>query len=235
MIEAGSQVTDKGWQAAILQDLKNTLVTKPWSRELFLRGSLAHGLADGESDVDLVVAILEQEFDSAVKELVFTLPQSLPGKLPPWFDTIVRDFGGVGLVYLLQIDEHKWGELDVYALPANRRQQFVDNDRARSLWKRCSSADCGDAKPPNVDNTRRYYSHLASCDPQQAVLACYLTIFLLRKRLLRRDRFQTFSDTYAAALSVRDLIVRTCYPGRPEHGWYGLEKVVESAVSIRAI
>jgi predicted nucleotidyltransferase len=221
------EVTDNGWQAAILQDVKNILVNRPWSQELLLRGSLARGSGDAQSDVDLVVIIAEGEFDKGVTDLACTLPRSLPGRLPPWFDTLVRDFGGVGLVYLLEIGEENWGELDLYVLPESCRCRLIEHERARSLWRRCSPPDRFDAVSANVGAARQHYGKLAISDPLQAVLACYLAIFLLRKRLLRGNRLQIFADTYAAALPVRDLIILTCYPDRPEHGWYGLEKVIE--------
>jgi hypothetical protein len=221
------KVSANGWQAAILQDVKNILADKPWSQELLLRGSLARGSGDAESDVDLVVIIAERELDKGLNDLACILPQSFPGRLPPWFDTLVRDFGGVGLVYLLEIGEGNWGELDVYALPESRRHQLIEHEPTRSLWRRCSPQNRLDAMPADVDGARQHYRKLAISDPLQAVLACYVAIFLLRKRLLRGNRFQIFADTYAAALSVRDLIIFTCYPDRPEHGWYGLEEVTE--------
>ena len=67
----------------------------------------------------------------------------------------------------------------------------------------------------------------AGADVEQAVLACYVAMFLLRKRLIRGDRLQTFADTYATALRVRDLIFAACYADRPERGWRDVPHAAE--------
>jgi predicted nucleotidyltransferase len=223
-VESGDKAGD--WKAATLRDIRKTLVDRPWSRDMFLRGSLAKGSEDSESDIDLVVTVAEDQFEAAIHDLSCTLPQSLPGWLPPWLDVIVRDFGGVGFVYLLQIGKQAWGQLDIYLLPRGRRRRLFEHELVRSLWSRDDLDVAEDLVAENVDAARRRYGQWAIRDLQQAVLGCYVGMFLLRKRLLRGDRFQIFSDTYATAQCVRDFVVLACYPDRPEHGWHGLPEVI---------
>jgi hypothetical protein len=223
-VEIGFAAVDKSWHAAVLNDLRNTLLDRKWSRDILLRGSLARGSGDSESDIDLVVTVAEQEFDAAIHDLSCVLPASLPGRLPPWLDGLVRDFGGIGFLYLLRVNEQKWGQIDVYLLPHGRRRRLLDQEFVLSLSPRYSP-DGGDDSM--VDVARSRYQQLATRDLQQALLACYVAIFLLRKRIIRRDRLQIFADTYAAAQCLRDFVVLACYPDRREHGWHGLAKVAE--------
>jgi hypothetical protein len=217
---------DQPWQSRTLDDVNRLLLARPWARETLLRGSLARGAGDTESDIDLVAITADAEFETALRDLTGKLPHSLPGRLPPWLDGIVRDFGGMGFVYLLHVDERKWGQLDIYLLPQSRKQQLLDNEFALAL--QCD----GGIKPfaghaaASVDDARRdFEEHGAAVE--QALLACYVAMFLLRKRLIRGDRLQTFADTYATALRVRDLIFAAYYADRPERGWRDLANAAE--------
>ena len=188
---------------------------------------MARGAGDTESDIDLVAIAADAEFETALRDLTGKLPHALPGRLPPWLDGIVRDFGGMGFVYLLHVGERKWGQLDIYLLPQSRKQQLLDNEFALAL--QCDGGIkpfAGQAATP-VDAARRDFEVHAGADVEQAVLACYVAMFLLRKRLIRGDRLQTFADTYATALRVRDLIFAACYADRPERGWRDLPHAAE--------
>ncbi|MGA8821164.1 MAG: nucleotidyltransferase domain-containing protein [Xanthobacteraceae bacterium] len=217
----------RGWQSHVLDDVNRRLLASLWTRETLLRGSMARGSADSESDIDLVAVTADAEFETALRDLTSELPQFLPGRLPPWLDGIVRDFGGMGFVYLLRISEQKWGQLDIYLLPQSRKQQLLDNEFALAL--QCDGGIkpfAGQAATP-VDSARRHFEEHAGADVEQAVLACYVAMFLLRKRLIRGDRLQTFADTYATALRVRDLIFAACYADRPERGWRDVPNAAE--------
>ncbi len=218
---------DQRWQSRVLDDVNRILLARPWARETLLRGSMARGAGDTESDIDLVAIAADAEFETALRDLTGKLPHALPGRLPPWLDGIVRDFGGMGFVYLLHVGERKWGQLDIYLLPQSRKQQLLDNEFALAL--QCDGGIkpfAGQTAAP-VDAARRNFEVHAGADVEQAVLACYVAMFLLRKRLIRGDRLQTFADTYATALRVRDLIFAACYADRPERGWRDLPHAAE--------
>ena len=229
MVETGTvdAAVRGSWHALILQDLKNSLAARPWSRDILLRGSLARGVEDFESDLDLVVTVAEEDFEAALHDLSCMLPLSLQGRLPPWLDGIVRDFGGSGFVYLVQVDEQKWGQVDIYLLPHGRQRRLLDNELVLLLRRGSDPKPADDATFARIDVARRRYEELAIHDLQQAVLACYVALFLLRKRLVRRDRLQTFADTYATALRVRDMVFAACYADRSERGWRDLPPAAE--------
>jgi predicted nucleotidyltransferase len=229
MVEAGTvdAAVRGSWHALVLQDLKKSLAARPWSRDILLRGSLARGVEDFESDLDLVVTVAEADFAAALDDLLCTLRLSLQGRLPPWLDGIVRDFGGTGLVYLVQVGEQKWGQVDIYFLPHGRQRLLLDNEHVLLLRRGSDPEPADDAMFVRIDVVRRRYEEFAIHDLQQAVLACYVALFLLRKRLVRRDRLQTFADTYATALRVRDMVFAACYADRPERGWRDLPPAAE--------
>ena len=229
MVEAGTvdAAVRGSWHALVLQGLKSTLAERPWSRDILLRGSLARAAGDLESDIDLVAVVAEEEFEAALRDLSGALPRALPGRLPPWLDRIVTDFGGLGFVYLVQVDEKKWGQVDIYLLPQGREQRLLDNEFVLSLRRGHDPKPCDDAMSAHIDGVCRRYEELAARDLQQAVLACYVALFLLRKRLTRGDRLQMFADTYATALRVRDLVFAACYADQPVRGWRDLPPAAE--------
>jgi hypothetical protein len=211
----------QGWQALVLQDVKRALLARPWSRDLFLRGSLARGSADSESDIDLVATVPGAAFEVALADLTGALPHSFPGSLPPWLDALVRDFGGVGFVYLIELGAQKWGQLDIYLLPHARRHRLNEheNEFAVRFSTRDGVEDGDSVVAADVDTMRRLFEEHALRDLQQAVLACYVTMVLWRKRLVRGDRVQAFAETYAAARCVRNLVFLACCPDATGYGW----------------
>jgi len=217
MAKALEEASDQNWHGAVLRDLEHALVEKPWCEDIYLRGSLARGSEDSESDIDLVVTVAEDEFNAALHELCSAPPLFLRDRLPPWLDFLVRDYGGIGHVYLLQLNEQKWVQIDIYLLPRSLRGRLVGHEPTLFLRTRKENGECGDSMGGSIDLVRRQYEQSAANDIQQAVLSCYIAIFLLRKRLIRRDHLQTFAGTYAAAKCVRDLTVLACQV--PEHGW----------------
>jgi len=224
MAEAGTvgAAVRGGWHALVLRDLQNTLAARPWSRDILLRGSLAQGKEDVESDLDLVVTVPEADFEVALHDLSSKLPLLLQGRLPPWLDAIVTDFGGLGFVYLVQVDAQKWGQVDIYLLPQGRQRRLLDSEFAQTLHHGDHAKPPDDAMFARIDAARRRYAELAVDDLKQAVLACYVALFLLRKRLARKDRLQIFADSYAAALRARDLVFAACYANEPVRGWRDL-------------
>jgi hypothetical protein len=213
------------WHGRVLEELKNSLLARPWARDLLLRGSLARGLDDGESDIDLVVTVADAAFAGALDDLRGTPPLSPPPHLPPWLDDLVRDFGGLGLVYLHVIDAHTWGQIDLYLLPQSRRDRLFDREFFVAL-STCNRIAPSEAPTPDeVDAVRGRHAQRAARERENVVMGCYVALLLLRKRIVRGDRLQIFADTYAAAARVKDLVYRACSPDGMEYGWRDVERI----------
>ena len=211
------------WHGRVLEELKSGLLARPWARDLLLRGSLARGLDDSESDIDLVVTVADAAFVDALEDVRSTPPFS--PHLPPWLDDLVRDFGGLGFVYLLQVDAHKWGQIDLYLLPRSRRDRLFDCEFSVTLSTRNRTDACDIPMPAEIDAACRSRAESAASDLHNIVMGCYIALFLLRKRIVRGDRLQTFADTYAAAERVRDLVYLACNPDGPEYGWRDVQRI----------
>jgi hypothetical protein len=213
------------WQTGVLEDLKAAFLQRSWCRGMLLRGSLAQGSQDADSDIDLVVTVDEKGFETALQDLS-VLPSPV---LPPWLDTIVRDFGGVGFVFLLQVAPEKWGQIDIYFLPHGRRQWLLDNEPSIPLWTSDAAYSRNEAMTAQAHAVCLHFAQRALQDLPQAVLGCYVALFLLRKRIVRHDRLQAFADTYAAALSLRTLISLACSRELSEWGWRAVPAMAEHA------
>lgn len=214
------------WQRPTLDKLVERLATKPWTRDVLLRGSLARGQEDAVSDLDVVVTVDASDFADSVRDLARGLPLETGARMAPWVDGLVRDFGGLGFVYLLEVSPGRWGQIDVYVLPHDHRMGLLGHGPVLTMWSRQCATTRPSAGDLDVDRYRHERISAALRDCGQALMGCYVATFLLRKRLERGQGTQTFADTYLLAQAVRDLLVVSCHPQRPEHGWHGLGEVI---------
>lgn len=81
--------------------------------QAFLRGSLSRGDADAHSDIDLLCVVPPAKFEAYIKSVQEMINSKYPDALPGWTDTIVKDFGGVGFVWLIE-HEGRIHQLDLY-------------------------------------------------------------------------------------------------------------------------
>jgi len=227
----GGAVARDDWQTGALEILIEALAARPWSGDILLRGSLARGLADADSDIDLAVTVAEGDFQAALGELFHDLPKSLAGRLPGWIDSIVSDFGGTGIVYLFQRAPDKWGQIDIYLLPAGCRQRLLGhgNEFARCVRSGRAVAPSEAATAETLDRERRRFMSFAAGTAEAGAMGCYVSAYLLRKRLVRGDGVQAFADTYATARHVRDMILRSCLPNRADLGWRDIGQAAETS------
>ncbi|KAG9950623.1 hypothetical protein KCU85_g3359, partial [Aureobasidium melanogenum] len=81
--------------------------------QVYVRGSLARGDADPHSDIDLLCVVAPHEFASYVDQIDVGIREQHNPVSARWVDTIVKDFGGVGFVYLVEFDKQLY-QLDLY-------------------------------------------------------------------------------------------------------------------------
>jgi predicted nucleotidyltransferase len=79
----------------------------------YSRGSLARGDADRYSDIDLLCVVTPDKFKQYVEQVDEMLGKNHKLLTPGWVDTIVKDFGGVGFVYLIE-EQDKIYQADLY-------------------------------------------------------------------------------------------------------------------------
>lgn len=100
-------------QYGLMADVLKSCAEIDGLEQAFLRGSLSRGDADEHSDIDLLCVVPPAKFDAYIKAAQKMINEKYPDALPGWTDTIVKDFGGVGFVWLIE-HEGKVRQLDLY-------------------------------------------------------------------------------------------------------------------------
>ncbi|EHK43113.1 hypothetical protein TRIATDRAFT_285763 [Trichoderma atroviride IMI 206040] len=100
-------------QFEILQSISQTCRHCSGLEQLFVRGSLARGDFDLNSDVDLLCVVAAPEYINFIKKVDSDIKEHHGALMERWVDTIVKDFGGIGFVYLLQTEKGPF-QLDLY-------------------------------------------------------------------------------------------------------------------------
>ena len=100
-------------QFSMLEQLLQTCRLFPGLERVHIRGSLARGDADPYSDIDLLCVVSPKEFASFIQKVDTGIRERHNALGEAWVDTIVKDFGGVGFVYLLQTNKGLF-QLDLY-------------------------------------------------------------------------------------------------------------------------
>jgi hypothetical protein len=215
------------WQDDFLERITERLERRDWSRDLMLRGSMAFARHDAHSDIDLAVTVEDEDFEEAIKDCAGSLGSDLGFALPPWLDSLVRDFGGLGFVYLHEVESGHWGQTDIYILPLSARSRLLEH--ALVTWLRDGPREFGGRDLEGVAAVRRRWENASPRQLEQLVMRCYVTAFLLRKRIARGDLIQAFAESYFLAEGVRDLLVEACDPHRRDHGWHGIPDLLDRA------
>ena len=100
-------------QCKLLQEVLHKCRQSYGLEQVYVRGSLARGDADAHSDIDLLCVVAPQHFVSILEHVRIDISQQFKPAADAWVDNIVPDFGGIGLVYLLDINA-KCYQLDLY-------------------------------------------------------------------------------------------------------------------------
>ena len=100
-------------QFRIFQKVMQTCRSYPGLEQVYVRGSLARGDPDPHSDIDLLCVVSPQSFGAFIKQADAGIKEQHNPVTDGWIDTIVPDFGGVGLVYLIETEGGLY-QLDLY-------------------------------------------------------------------------------------------------------------------------
>ena len=100
-------------QYRVMQDVLNICTDIPGISSSYVRGSLSRGDADKHSDIDILHIVKPNDFERFIEDMDQAVQEKYNVLLPRWTDNIVKDFGGVGFVYLIE-DQGKIYQLDLY-------------------------------------------------------------------------------------------------------------------------
>jgi predicted nucleotidyltransferase len=100
-------------QLRILEQILAIFQQYPGFGKAFVRGSLARGNADLYSDIDLLCEVLPQNFASFIEQADTGIKNHHNAIADGLVDTVVKDFGGIGYIYLLETGGRLY-QLDLY-------------------------------------------------------------------------------------------------------------------------
>ncbi|MFJ5850814.1 nucleotidyltransferase domain-containing protein [Streptomyces sp. NPDC092903] len=210
-------------QLTVLADLVQTLSGVPAVTQLMVRGSLATGTADRLSDVDLVVAVQDEQLLALLESLDSVMSTEFGALLPGWRDTIVGDLGGAGFVYLLPHDGHLL-QLDLYLCPDSKADALRRRIGPRLLWQQ-TRADTGPDPSAEVRTlTEAELARTAAVPASCSTLLVQAMVLhaMLRKRAMRGQEYIAYGLLHQLHETCRDMIRTALVPHSRHHGWYHL-------------
>ncbi|MFJ8677330.1 nucleotidyltransferase domain-containing protein [Streptomyces sp. NPDC093589] len=209
-------------QLTVLADLVQTLSGAPAVTQLLVRGSLATGTADRLSDVDLVVAVRDDQLPLLMRNLDAVMSTEFRAMLPGWRDTIVGDLGGAGFVYLLPHQDHLL-QLDLYLCPDSKIEALRRRIGPRLLWQETRTGDSGtDAEARAETAAELARTAAAPTDCSTLLVQAMVLHAMLRKRVLRGQEYIAYGLLHQLHATCRDLIRTALVPHSRHHGWYHL-------------
>jgi hypothetical protein len=177
------------------------------------------------SDIDFIIGVRDDDFAEFCEALDDLMSAELGAIFPGWLDTIVRDLGGLGYVYLVTSGNGLY-QIDAYVVPASRETEARHRTRAQTIYT--SPISPPDDKAP--DTARRFIdaqrARTRSCS--ELLVEILALTYMLSKRIRRRQHFIAFDHTYLLLSAVKDLIKAALAPTSTSWGWYHLEEELGS-------
>ncbi|MEU1500538.1 hypothetical protein [Streptomyces sp. NPDC005732] len=208
-------------QLSVLSDLVQALSASTAVTHLLVRGSLASGTADRLSDVDLVVAVRDEQLPALMNSLDALLSTTFGTLLPGWRDTIVGNMGGAGFVYLLPHDGHLL-QLDLYLCPTSAVDALRRRIGPRLLWQGPGADDLVSADVRQRTALELAHAAQAPVDCGHLLVQAMVLHAMLRKRLARGQQYIAYGLLHDLNATCRDVIRTALVPHSRHHGWYHL-------------
>lgn len=104
---------DKLPQANIIRGVTGALLGEDVLQEVYLRGSFSHGQADKLSDVDIMAVVDPEDLSATYDTAVEYLEENYPIVIS-CHDRLVKDFGGIGFMFICENDEGSLTQIDLY-------------------------------------------------------------------------------------------------------------------------
>ena len=211
-------------QFDLLDRAAQVLTASPAVRHLLVRGSLASGTADRLSDVDFIIGVEDGVFTEFISVLDALVSTDLGGIFPGWRDTIVRDMGGIGYVYLVFWAGHLH-QVDLYILPASKAQGVHKHTVAHPIFVREPDGTY-ESHPNAASFVARSLIDSRTCT--ELLIETFVLGYLIRKRITRGQEFIAYSEAYLFNTAVKNLIKGALAPTSRYYGWYQLREEIGS-------
>ncbi|KAK1252726.1 hypothetical protein MKX08_003913 [Trichoderma sp. CBMAI-0020] len=222
-------------QFEILQSVSQTCRRYSGLEQLFVRGSLARGDFDLDSDVDLLCVVAAPEYLNFIEKVDSDIQEHHGALMERWVDTIVKDFGGIGFVYLLQTEKGPF-QLDLYVScsghPSLARLAAVPHKR--EIFRQIPDESPTKAYLDELryrlhsKEIKRYISGLHSLEPSASRLVTELNIlgFMIAKCLGRGNIFVALSEYLMWQRCFIKLVRSKFDKPHIEYGFYHLKRLM---------
>ena len=186
------------------------------------RGSYASGSVDRASDLDVLIIV----DDEHLEDFITSIQPRLEGvchflTTEGWIDTIVPDFGGIGLVFMVMRND-KLVQLDLYITAASAASKILQFPAKKILHQK-SELDAlkkGHESMSDVATTAvvRYMDSMSS--GSQLLLETAIMYEIYAKHLYRRNPTLALKYRYGLIESVAKLIRYVFTPGKVDYAMY---------------
>ncbi len=183
------------------------------------RGSFANHTSDRASDVDILLIVEDNLFESTIK-ILDTLIGSIGRLLYPrgWIDSIVPDFGGIGYVYILEY-EGRLVHLDVYITPESWSSKILNISEKKILYCKPNFTSNSERKLTTSRETVEKY--LLVQDVETEVIFEFLLVLLVATKQIFRSRPTLALKYRYAVIESLAKVIRLIYtPDRISYGFY---------------
>ncbi|MEV6070125.1 hypothetical protein AB0L82_26570 [Nocardia sp. NPDC052001] len=218
----GLVVLNRPEQFQLLEDAIDVFTPSPSVTRLLVRGSLAAGTADRLSNIDIVVGVVDDDYVAFVSVLDALMMAELHAIMPGWRDTDVGDLGGLGYVFLVACQE-RLRQLDIYAVPESILDQNVVS--ARPVFTR-AGIDVSLSSREAMAFVTRTAAEARTCG--ELLIEIMVQGFLIRKRIIRRQRFAAYHETHVFNSAVKNLVKAALAPDSRDRGWHNLHTEIGS-------
>lgn len=221
------------FQAQILRDCLAHL-EKQGLVEAYLRGSFANGEADEHSDIDLFLVVEPEKLE----EIHTTFTEYLANKyaiLVSCHDKLVKDYGGIGFMYLCGDANKKLFQFDLYMAMKGvaPRAQLFNSPRIHSADPSyCWNQEYQSLPMPEVaDNfIKRFTGGKSKADKMEYLCNdLMVTLSIMKKHVMRGQITRALNDNNHA-IGVCIEMLRTEFDDRSVHSsLYAGDKMIQAA------
>ena len=221
----------------IFKQILQTCRLYPGLERAYVRGSLARGDADPYSDIDLLCIVAPEQFASFIRQVDAGIKERHNPLGDAWVDTIVKDFGGVGFVYLLQTDNGLY-QLDLYV--ACRGHPSLTNLNRVPHKQEIFRHDRNEGDNQNLD-TMHYRLHsemvdqeirrINSIEPSVSRTLTELCVlgFMIKKCMERGDGFVAGSEFNSWKSCFIKLVRHKFDKQHRDYGFYHVKRLINEA------
>lgn len=214
-------------QRKLNDDITNQFKSYPEVFAIIQRGSFAKGCEDRASDIDVLFVIEDESFEQFLYDLNKRLGETCTLLVKEgWIDSIVPDFGGMGLVFLVKKFE-KLMQVDIYVTPVSRAKRIWEFKEKQFIYQRGKHLpDINDnlsTSSIDVLGVVERYSSTRSVQ-FQAIFEVFLMIEMYAKHIYRGHVTLAAKYRYQLSESVATLIRLAYTPNKVDYKMYDWEK-----------